>query len=175
MEYWDFLSCYCDLSKPSGLLKLENYLKNKEKTPPPGTPTNSKQQDTGRPVQEGDDEMMGFLTPKRLFVANEDYDVDQKGTIVCEENPLSSFSEDKICPEDSVKDLVAKVIKISLQECEVAASSGSSETEKAGNNEISLDQCRTPEIKQSQFETPKASQPRDTTSLKSLGEVYITG
>ena len=28
MEYWGFLSCYCDLSKKEGLQKLENYLAN---------------------------------------------------------------------------------------------------------------------------------------------------
>ena len=29
VEYWDFLSCYCDLSKPEGLQKLEAYLSNR--------------------------------------------------------------------------------------------------------------------------------------------------
>ena len=25
-EYWEFLGCYCDLSQPEGLVKLENHL-----------------------------------------------------------------------------------------------------------------------------------------------------
>ena len=40
-EYWDFLNCYCDLSKPAGLRKLELYLSSHWETSsssPPSTP-----------------------------------------------------------------------------------------------------------------------------------------
>ena len=49
-EYWEFLGCYCDLSQPEGLMRLESHLSHM--TEQHRTPSNTAQDDSDNAVRQ---------------------------------------------------------------------------------------------------------------------------
>ena len=59
-EYWEFLGCYCDLSQPAGLAKLEHYLSLMADSDQQRTPSNTARDslDSDNAARHLDDEDM---------------------------------------------------------------------------------------------------------------------